>query len=100
MAAVFTERSRRVRAATEALALVRGGPGIVPRATGIAESTIRRGLRELAAPPPLEAERTRRPGGGRKRVTDHRPTLRRDLGGVGRADGAWRSGVAAAVGRA
>jgi len=79
MAAVFTERSRRVWAATEAQALGRGGPGVVARATGIAESTIRRGLRDLAANPPLDAQRTRRPGGGRKRATDHRPTLRRDL---------------------
>jgi hypothetical protein len=79
MAAVFTERSRRVWAATEARALGRGGPGLVARATGIAASTIRRGLRELAADVPLEADRTRRRGGGRKRATDHRPTLRRDL---------------------
>ena len=79
MTAVFTERSRRVWAATEAQALGRGGPGVVARATGIAESTIRRGLRDLAADPPLDAQRIRRPGGGRKRATDHRPTLRRDL---------------------
>ena len=79
MAAVFTERSRRVWAATEAQALGRGGVGLVARATGIAESTIRRGLRDLRARAPLEASRTRRPGGGRKRATDQRPTLRRDL---------------------
>lgn len=79
MAAVFTERSRRVWVATEARALGRGGPGMVARATGIAESTIRRGLRELTQEQPLSAERTRRPGGGRKRATDHDPTLRRDV---------------------
>jgi transposase len=79
MAAVFTERSRRVWAATEAQALGRGGVGLVARATGIAESTIRRGLRDLTEEAPLEASRTRRPGGGRKRATEHRPTLRRDL---------------------
>jgi len=79
MVAVFTERSRRVWAATEAQALGRGGPGVVARATGIAESTIRRGLRELTEGAPLMAGRSRRPGGGRKRATDHQPTLRRDL---------------------
>jgi Rhodopirellula transposase DDE domain len=79
MVPVFTERSRRVWAATEAQALGRGGPGVVARATGIAESTIRRGLRELTEGAPLRAGRSRRPGGGRKRATDHQPTLRRDL---------------------
>jgi hypothetical protein len=79
MAPVFTERSRRIWAATEAQALGRGGVGIVARATGIAESTIRRGLRDVMAGEPLAAPRTRRPGGGRKRATAHRPTLRRDL---------------------
>jgi hypothetical protein len=79
MLPVFTERSRRIWAATEARALGRGGPQIVARATGISAPTIRRGLRELAAKAPLVATRTRRPGGGRKRATAHDPTLLRDL---------------------
>jgi hypothetical protein len=72
---VLTERSRRIWAASEAAALGHGGIGFVEQATGISRSTISRGMRELETPGvPLPAERTRRPGGGRKRTvdTDHR----------------------------
>ena len=54
--AVFTERSRRVWAATEAQAIGYGGTAMVARATGIAASTIQRGLRELAAGEPLAGD--------------------------------------------
>ena len=76
---VLTERSRRVWAATEARAIGYGGIAVVARATGIAESTIQRGLRDLDAREPLPASRSRRPGGGRKRATETDPTLLRDL---------------------
>src|SRR5919197_5160995 len=76
---VLTERSRRVWAATEARALGYGGIALVRRATGIAESTIQRGLRDLEAREPLPVARSRRPGGGRKRATETDPTLLRDL---------------------
>jgi hypothetical protein len=76
---VLTERSRRVWAATEAQAIGYGGIAQVARATGIAASTIQRGLRELASTETLPATRTRKAGGGRKRVTDLDPTLLRDL---------------------
>ena len=77
---VFTERSRRLWAATEARALGYGGIAEVARATGLHPTTISRGLAELEAPePPLPAERVRKPGGGRKRATTLRPTLLRDL---------------------
>src|SRR5262245_52513150 len=76
---VLTERSRRVWAATEARAIGYGGIAAVARATGIAESTIQRGLYDLDARESLPAARNRRPGGGRKRATDTDPTLLRDL---------------------
>jgi hypothetical protein len=76
---VLTERSRRVWAATEAQAIGYGGITQVVRATGIAASTIQRGLRELASGEALPGTRTRRVGGGRKRATDLDPTLLRDL---------------------
>ena len=76
---VFTERSRRLWAATEARALGYGGIAQVARATGISRATIQRGLRELDTPAPLPPARTRRPGGGRKRTTAIDPTLLRDL---------------------
>ena len=79
LAPVLTERSRRVWAATEAQAIGYGGTALVARATGIATSTIQRGLRELTADEPLAGDRTRRAGGGRKRAIDLDATLLRDL---------------------
>jgi Rhodopirellula transposase DDE domain len=76
---VFTERSRRVWAATEARALGYGGIAMVARATGLSPATISRGLKELDSAAPLAGDRVRRPGGGRKRATTHHPTLLRDL---------------------
>jgi len=68
-APVFTERTRRLWAASEARALGYGGIGMVAQATGISRPTIQRGLRELEADPFVPPERTRRPGGGRKSAT-------------------------------
>ena len=81
MAPVFSERSRRVWAATEARALGRGGVRAVERATGISRSTIQRGLRELesAASLDLSPDRTRRPGGGRKPTVEKDQSLLADL---------------------
>jgi hypothetical protein len=79
LASVFTERSRRLWAATEARALGHGGIGVVERATGISRSTIQRGLRELEADRSVPPERSRRPGGGRKPATVLDTTLLRDL---------------------
>ena len=76
---VFTERSRRLWAATEARALGYGGIAVVARATGLSPATISRGLRELDGDDPLPGDRVRQPGGGRKRATTHHPTLLRDL---------------------
>jgi hypothetical protein len=75
----LNERSRRLWAATEALAVGHGGIGRVERATGISRSTISRGIRELATDVPFEPDRTRRAGGGRKRATERDPTLLADL---------------------
>ncbi len=82
LAPALTERSRRVWAATEARAAGRGGITVVARATGIAYSTIRRGLQELAASPRVPPQRIRRSGGGRKKVLAKDPTLRTDLEGL------------------
>jgi Rhodopirellula transposase DDE domain len=79
LATVFTERSRRLWAATEARAIGHGGIAQVERATGISRSTIQRALRELDADAPLPPERTRTAGGGRKRTTALDPTLLSDL---------------------
>lgn len=79
MEPVLTERSRRLWAATEALALGRGGIALVERATGVSRSTISRGIRELESGKTLEGGRTRRPGGGRKRATEKDKKLWVDL---------------------
>jgi hypothetical protein len=72
------ERSRRIWAATEARALGWGGISRVAEATGLARNTIAAGMRELkrrGRPPQSERERVRRPGGGRKRLTERQPKL-------------------------
>ena len=60
LAPVFTERSRRVWAAAEAQAIGYGGIALVARATGMAESTIQRGMRGLQVRHPLPPARSRR----------------------------------------
>ena len=79
LAGEFDERRRRLWAAAEARSAGRGGISATARATGIAISTIRRGLRELDAGDSLELHRVRRRGGGRKAAQDKDPTLVQDL---------------------
>ena len=69
------ERGRRLFAATEANSAGYGGIAAVTRITGIAASTIGRGLGELAHNVGLEAGRLRRPGGGRKPLVANDPGL-------------------------
>jgi hypothetical protein len=81
---LLNERQRRVWAATEALALGRGGVTWVAQATGLSRMTVRAGIRQLRQDqrqpqPALTADRVRRPGGGRRPLTETDPTLRRDL---------------------
>lgn len=73
------ERGMRLWAAAEADAHGRGGTAAVSRATGIARSTIRRGRGELERNETLEPGRVRRPGAGRKRLTETDPQLLADL---------------------
>lgn len=73
------ERGRRSFAAGEARAAGYGGIAAVSRATGIAASTIGRGLKELACGSGLSADRVRRHGGGRKRLVAANATLLDDL---------------------
>jgi hypothetical protein len=69
------ERQRRLLLAAEARALGHGGIRAVARAAGVREATVSLGVAELeSGQPPLG--RTRRAGGGRKRVVDTDPGLR------------------------
>jgi Rhodopirellula transposase DDE domain len=81
---VLDERSRRRFAAAEARAAGRGGVAIVSRITGVARSTINRGLAELDddAPRDVAVRRVRRPGGGRKMLIETDTTLLSDLQGL------------------
>jgi len=79
LAGELDERRRRLWAAAEARSHGRGGLAAVVRATGMAENTIRAGLRELEAGHALEPGRVRRRGGGRKPLWEIDPTLVADL---------------------
>ena len=72
------ERGRRVFAASEARAAGRGGIAATSEITGIARSTIGRGLKELDMPSPPHG-RVRREGGGPRLLTERDPTLLADL---------------------
>jgi hypothetical protein len=71
----LNERERRLLAATEAIAAGYGGIAAVSQATGIAASTIGRGLKELAGKAALALGRVRRSGGGRKPLVVTDPAL-------------------------
>lgn len=79
---VLNERTRRIWAATEAMAIGHGGIAQVARATGVSRSTIVRGIQELESGTTLDRECVRQPGGGRRRATDKDETLRADLEGL------------------
>src|SRR6516225_4804301 len=75
VAPFLDERDRRLVAASEAQAAGRGGIAAVALATGIARSTIGRGLIELRGGRKLPKGRIRRKGGGRKLALKTQPGL-------------------------
>src|SRR6267378_3055167 len=75
------ERGRRVFAAGEARAAGWGGLAAVSALTGLARSTIGRGLKDLDAAP-LPKGRERRKGGGRRHLSSRDATLIEDLRSV------------------
>ena len=78
-APVFTERSRRLWADVEAKSLGHGGIAAAERATGISRSTISRRFESSKSGQTLDANRTRRPGGGCKLAIGKDTTLLVDL---------------------
>jgi hypothetical protein len=74
-AAFLDERGRRLFAANEALAQGFGGVTAAAAATGLARSTINRGIRELRSGQNPIGNRVRRAGGGRKSAVTHQPGL-------------------------
>ena len=76
------ERGRRQWAAAEAREIGYGGISLVSQATGLSRPTITAGIRELELPADERAKcanRVRRSGGGRRRLTDNDPELVRAL---------------------
>jgi hypothetical protein len=69
------EKERRLLAASEARAAGRGGVAAVSRATGIARSTIGRGLADLRTGVMQLGNRVRRAGGGGKPAIETQPGL-------------------------
>ncbi|PBC46504.1 ISAzo13 family transposase [Rhodococcus sp. ACS1] len=75
MRAHLTERQRRLWLGTEAAQLGPGGVAIVAAATGVAADTVRRGRTEAESISDVPVERSRKPGGGRKRAETHEPEI-------------------------
>src|SRR4051812_17427177 len=73
LSAHLDERGRRLLAASEARAAGYGGIAAVARATGLAASTIGRGLKDLSHG--LALGRVRRQGGGGKGAVERDPGL-------------------------
>jgi hypothetical protein len=71
----LNEKQRRHYAAREARAYGFGGVTAFARATGMNRDTINQGIKELEAGDILPGTRIRRPGGGRKKQTEHQPKL-------------------------
>jgi hypothetical protein len=72
------ERGRRLFAASEVRAAGWGGLEAVSKVTGLARSTIERGLNDLDGPP-LPPGQVRRQGGGARRLSERDATLLQDL---------------------
>src|SRR6202521_3846044 len=74
----WDERGRRLFVAAEKVAAGYGGTAAVSRATGVADSTIIRGAKELLAAPAATG-RVRRKGAGRPALNQSNPVVLEDL---------------------
>jgi hypothetical protein len=79
LAPLLDERARRLVAGAEANAIGRGGVAAVARATGLARTTVQRGLDDVRTGEALGRGRVRRPGAGRPPIEERDPSLRADL---------------------
>jgi hypothetical protein len=72
---MLNERTRRIVAANEALALGYGGVSLVHRACGLSRKAIAKGVREIQEGASPVGGRIRRAGAGRKKLTTRDPQL-------------------------
>ena len=82
MKGCLDERQRRLYAAAEARSAGRGGLAVVSRVTGMAQTTVRRGMRDLDAGESWELGRVRRSGAGRPSVLERDPGVEKALDGL------------------
>ena len=78
---VLNERSRRIWAASEAMAIGHGGISTVMKATGLSRNAIKHGISELKGESSSNEQegRVRRKGGGRKKLEDIDSNLLKEL---------------------
>lgn len=76
------EVQRRRAAGLKALELGRGGISKVNRITKISRDTIRKGIKEVESGNLDQPKRLRKKGGGRKKLKDKNPQLKKDLGKI------------------
>ena len=76
------ERTRRIMAATEAVSLGYGGVSMVALACGLSRKAIGKGIREIQGGGKPLVGRIRRPGAGRKSITESDPRLVQTLEGL------------------
>jgi transposase len=76
---IFGEREVRMLVAAEAECVGRGGVTLVAEATGVSRRRIAEGIKELRQEERLGKGRTRRKGGGRKKIIEKDAALHRDL---------------------
>lgn len=84
LSSIMNEKLKRRWAACEAMTMGRGGISAVARATGISRTTIRKGIAEIEHNYPelaqdIDAQRIRKPGGGRRTLKEMDETLTEDL---------------------
>ena len=74
----LNEKQRRLLAASEALALGHGGIKIISDITGMDQKTIRRGIQDLTTKDKnININQIRSHGGGRKKITDQMPEIKK-----------------------
>ena len=71
----WDEKGKRLLAASMALSLEAGSHTAIHQVTGMAMDTLQLGVAQLTGEAPLPRDRARRPGGGRKPITEIYPDL-------------------------
>lgn len=78
----LTEKGKRLWAAAESLSYGHGGVILVSQATNIARSTIHRGIKEIQTGNTSIEKGIRKPGGGRKKLSEKQEKLMNTLNGL------------------